>query len=239
MAFATEKQVIRMILGHEESKILQLATDYQSEMTDGVVQYNYETGEIFGAGFTTGTIENPANPFIEVFRLPQGEMGEIDCGCDDCPFRNEDARYPDWEKLYPESREECCMEAYIDVDFRDDWESNWREIVEEQIRDVFKDYLGDTLSKLNEIRIAISDIVAPYDYYNIRQDNWEMRVLDNLVDDALESGFSFDDCSEFDFLDAEVQHFIGTCEESENEYLRKAGCLIEAMRLDEALKCLS
>lgn len=227
-----------MILGYSNTEIVKKAVEYQSEITDGVVQYNYETGELFGAGFTTGETENPANPFIEIFRLPQGERGEIDCNCSECPFRDEDAQYPGWETLYPETHEECCVEAYIDVDFRDDWEENWEEIVEEEIRDVLSDYLGDTLSELNEIRIAISDIVAPYDYYNVRQNNWEMRVLDNLVDMALESGFSFDDCSEFDFLDAEVQHFIGICEESENKYLRKAGYLIEAMRLDEALKCL-
>lgn len=228
-----------MILGYTNDEIVKKAVECQSQITDGVTQYDYETGKLLSAGFTTGETENPANPVIEVFRLSQGERGEIDCNCDECPYRNEDAQYPGWETLYPETREECCIDAYIDVDFRDDWEENWREIVEEQIRDVLKDYLGNTLSKLNEIRIAISDIVAPYDYHNVRQEDWEMRVLDNLVDNALESGFSFDNCSEFDFLDAEIQHFIGICEDSENEYLEKAGCLIEGMRLNEALKCLT
>lgn len=226
-----------MILGYTNDKIVEKAVEYQSQMTDGVAQYNYETGEIIGAEFTTGETENPANPVIEVFRLSQGERGEIDYNCDECPYRDEDAQYPGWETLYPETREECCVDAYTDVDFQDDWESNWREIVEEQIRDVLKDHLGDTLSKLNEIRIAISDIVAPYNYYNVRQENWEIDVIDIYVDSAIESGFTLD-IEPLDYLDAEIQHFIGICEDSENEYLEKAGCLIRAMKLDEALELL-
>ena len=228
-----------MILGYTNEEIVKKAIEGYSQMTDGVAQYDYQNGKLLSAGFTTGETENPANPVIEVFRLSQGERGKIDYNCDECPYRNEDAQYPDWEKYYPETREECCIDAYIENNFDDDFENNFRESVEEQIRNVLLDYLGDTLSKLNEIRIAISDIVAPYNYYNVRQEDWEMRVLDNLVDNALELGFSFDDCSKFDFLDAEIQHFIGICEESENEYLEKAGCLIKAIKLDEALKCLS
>lgn len=78
-----------MILGHDESKIVKMAVSYQSEIADGVVQYNYKTGELCSASFTTGTVENPANPVIEVFRLSQGESGKIDYDCGECPYRCE------------------------------------------------------------------------------------------------------------------------------------------------------
>lgn len=227
-----------MIFGKQNSEIVQLAVANQSAIADGVVQYNYKTGELFGASFTTGTLENPNNPFIEVFRLPQGEMGEIDCNCNECPFRNEDVRYEGWEKLFPETRKECCMEAYIDNDFEDDFDDNFRESVEEQIRDVLSNHLGDTISKLNEIRIAISDRIASYDYFKVRTDNWEQNVLDTYVDSAFEDGFSTNGDPE-GYLDAEVQSLANVrFREDEVEFWSKVGNLIEDHDFDGALEML-
>ena len=228
-----------MILGNSEEQIVKKAVSCQSEIADGVVQYNYETGELCVASFTTGTVENPAIPVIEVFRLPQGERGEIDYDCNECPFRCESARYDGWEKLYPATSEECCMNAYIDNDFDDDFDDNYRESVESQIRDVLSDYIGDTLQKLDEIRIAISDIVAPYDYINVRQDNWYMNIMDSYVDNAMENGLNITETDAIGYLDAEVQ-YIGSVRFDENasETLQRVGCLVEDGKLDEALKLL-
>lgn len=201
-----------MIFGFSKEEIMSKAVECQSSMTDGVVQYNYEDGKLFGAGFTTGTLENPANPFIEVYRLPQGERGEFDCKCHengDCPFwiESEDdfcGGHFDEEMTdeYGDNRVTCCINSSLE-----DWdlEEEIKESIEEQVRDVISEYLGDTISKLNEIRIAISDIIASYDYFNVRQDDWEMRVLDSYVDDAVENGFVID-CEPADYLDAEVSY---------------------------------
>ena len=229
-----------MILGNKISKILKTATEYQSEMTDGVVQYDYETGKLFGAGFTTGTLENPANPFIEVYRLPQGERGEIDCKCyenDDCPFWDDYFGGHFDEDIVDEwgdTRIECCIGAFADdVD-----EEVIRESVEEQVRNILSEHLGGTISKLNEIRIAISDIKTPYRYVDVRAENWEMDVLDVYVDSAIEHGFRLD-IEPLDWLDAEVQNLANVrFSEDDVEFWGEVGCLIEDHNLDGALKML-
>lgn len=229
-----------MILGYEESKILRLATEYQSNMTDGVVQYNYETGKLYGAGFTTGTLENPANPVIEVFRLPQGEMGEIDMKCHEtgeCPFvtgfYDEEHR-----KLFPTTKIECCIDAYVDDGFEEYFDDYFKEDLESQIRDVLSDHLGKTISKLNDIRIAISDRVAPYDYFNVRQDDWEMRVLDFYVDSAMEDGFTLIEPT--DYLDSEICNLSGICENSTEdvEFWTQVANKISDYDFDGALEML-
>lgn len=225
-----------MILGKQESEIVSLAVQYQSAMTDGVVQYNYETDKIFGASFTTGTVENPNNPFIEVFRLRQGESGEIRYECGDCPF---ECGFSDDEErsLYPDSKKECCMDAYIDNDFDDDFEDNFKESLQEQIYDVLDDFLSVVLNKLDEIRIDVSDIIEPWNYLNVRQDNWKMRVIDSYVDSAIEWGFSID-CEPIGYVDAEVQYIAELLRTSQNETLQKVGSLVEDGDLDGALELL-
>lgn len=231
-----------MILGFQDEEIVKLAVDHQSEMTDGVVQYDYTTGEIYGASFSTGETENPENKVIEVFRLSQGERGVIDCRCDDCPFKNEEARYDGWEKEYPKTIEECCMETYIDNDFTEDFYDNYSEEVERQIREVLEDYLGETLDKLDDLRIEISDIITPHNYFKVRDDAWKMRVMDNYVDLALEDGFTTSASTPIGYLDAEVSH-ICTGEydcESNTDYEKVAGAiaLLSDGKLDDALESI-
>lgn len=215
-----------MILGYNEDQIVKMAVSCQSEITDGVVQYNYKTGKLCGASFTTGETENPANPVIEVFWLKQGEDGKIDYDCDECPHNNYDCRIS------------CCIDAYVDNYFDEDFENNFREHVESQIRDVLSDYIGETLSKLNDIRIAISDIIASYDYLSIRQDDWEMRVMDSYVDNALDNGLNITECTPIEYLDAEVVWISGIVDENRSETLNKVGNLVENGDLDGALKLL-
>lgn len=193
-----------MILGYTNTEIVKKAVENQSYMTDGVVQYNYVTGKVYGGAFTTGTIENPENPVIEIFRLPQGERGEIDCNCNECPFRYEDAQYPSWETLYPETREECCVEAYADDGFEEDFENNFKELVEEEIRDIINTHIGDELSKLNKIYLKYYELFENQQRYYQKyfNEDFEMDVIDELVDDALEDGFTLID--PLDWLDSKI-----------------------------------
>ena len=226
-----------------------MAVEFQSEITDGVVQYDYQNRELFGAGFTTGTVENPSNPFIEVFRLPQGERGEINCKCyenGDCPFwiESEDDYCgghfdEDITDECGNNRITCCIDAYIDVDFDRDFEDNFNESVEEQIRDVLSDHLGSTISKLNEIRIAISDRLSPYNYFEVRNDEWEMDILDCYVDYAVSNGFTTN-VEPREYLDAEIQHLVGLCEDrcDDTDYWNKVAKLIREHDFDGALEML-
>ena len=227
-----------MILGFDRNDIVKKAVSCQSEMTDGVVQYNYETGKLFGASFTTGTVENPANPFIEVFRLRQGEIKCYDCN--DCPYDDEEfinRMKKESPNLYT-SKEECCKDAYFDElleSFYDDFDDNFRDGVEMQIRDVLSDHLGDTISKLNEIRIELSDRFEPWNYVNVRQENWEMDVLDSYVDNAMENGFTTT-VSPRDWLDAEIESICFGLEE-DKEYVDFVHTLRDG-DFDGALKLL-
>lgn len=208
-----------MVLGYSNEEIVRKAVESQSSMTDGVVQYDYEDNKLFGAGFTTGTTENPENPFIEVFRLRQGEDGRIDCRCwesGDCPYWDDDigvfGGFDEDKIVDGRDCEDCCLEAYADDGFEEDWECNFKDGVEEQIRDVLSEHLSDAISKLNDIRIALSDRFEPWRYIDVRQDDWELRVLDYYVDAALEDGFTLD-VSPRDWLDGDIENICLTLEE--------------------------
>lgn len=216
------------ILGSNETKILEIAMAYQSDITDGVVQYNYSTGELCGGAFTTGTVENPKNLVIEVYRLPQGESGKIDFKCEDCFVKDDEISY-----------RHCCINAYIyDGYFEDDFEDNYRESVEMQIRDILHSHLSDTIGKLNEIRIGISDIVAPYNYSRVRNSDWEMRVLDSYVDTAMEDGFTL--VPPTDYLDGEIEEIALRCENSYEgiEFWSEFAYKMREKDLDGALEML-
>lgn len=209
-----------MILGKSEEEIIKLAIDNQSEMFDGVVQYNYKSDKLIGASFSTGTIENPANPYIEIFRLNQGKIEYYDCN--DCPYDDEEfinRMKKESPNLYT-SKEECCKDAYFDElleSFYDDFDNYFRDGVEIQIREVLSDHLESSISKLNEIRIELSDRFEPWNYVNVRQENWEMDILDFYVDNAIENGFTTT-VSPRDWLDAEIESICLGLEE-DNEYI--------------------
>lgn len=69
--------------------------NWQYGFCDGVVQMDMGDMSLHGASFTTGTLENPNNPFVEVYRIKQ--TSEFDL-CSDC--------------LYCEG---CNKEEYIEV----------------------------------------------------------------------------------------------------------------------------
>jgi hypothetical protein len=219
-----------MIFGNDESKIVKMAVSCQSEIADGVVQYNYETGELCSASFTTGTVENPANPVIEVFRLPQGEDGKIDYDCDECPHNNYDCRIS------------CCINAYVDNYFDDDFENNFKESVESQIRATLKKYLGEpkgTLATLNEIREMIIDHTEPHKYLDAVQDNWYYDVLDSYVDNAVENGFNITETDAIGYLDGEVEYLIGLTYNADTELMKTVRTLLEKRDIESAFDVLS
>ena len=236
------------ILGFSETEIVKKAVENQSASFDGVVQYNYETGELFGCSMSTGETENPSNPFIEVFRLKQGELGEYHFGinkdmCFGCDF------YDAHCKVYSEDdfREtvrckECCIDSYVDDDFEDDFENHFKDGLELQIMDILGGHLRQTIIKMNEIRVELSDILHPYSYFDVRQDNWCFNVLDSYIDLAMADGFTLVD--PISYLDAEMQYITdcATYGESNNSEEEKIlGDVAGALRqkdLDKALEIL-
>lgn len=225
-----------MIFGKDINEIVQKAVECHFDIADGVCQYDYSNDKIVGATFTTGTVENPANKVIELLRLSQGEDGELDCKCHengDCPFFKKGKFDEEMVDEYGDNHITCCINGVLqDWDLEDEIKEN----VEPVVRDILTNYLGETVSKLNEIRIAISDIVTPYNYMNVRNDNWETNVLDTYVDNAIENGFSIDGDPEA-WLDAEIQHLAGV-QYKDDPFWQKIGHLIENCKFHEVLELL-
>lgn len=102
----------------EATTVAQLAIEnHQCQFCDGVVQLDLENGELFGAPFTQGTIENPANPFIEIYRIKQTEDLSDICqfcsGYDEC-YKND-------ELIDKESFHDCVEDTVIEA-FREEFD---------------------------------------------------------------------------------------------------------------------
>ena len=215
-----------MILGYTNDEIVKLAVENQSTHFDGVVQYNYQNGKLYGCSMSQGESENPLNPVIEVFRLHQGERGSLECNCDNCEITDAD------------EHEECCMNAYIDYNFDEDFEYYFQESVERQIREVLNEYFGETLDKLEEIHLLCSDIAEPWKYTEHRvNNNYKTDILDVYTDSAIEYGFSTTETTPLGYLDSDVQSLINY-EYSDNETLQKVASLLKDEKLDDALEIL-
>lgn len=202
-----------MIFGKSEHEIVKLAVEYQSEMTDGVVQYDYESDELFGAGFTTGTVENPANKVIEVFRISQGENPIVFINDEECDGCDRYCKGISHDELR-ESQEciECCIDAYVEDGFDDDFE-DFKDGVEEQVRELVRDHISDALEKVDDVRIAIQDRIAPWDYVNNRMNNTFVDdCIDSYVDSAMENGFCLE-TEPLDWIDGEVEYLALLCED--------------------------
>lgn len=218
------------MFGVDNEKIVRLAFANQNEIFDGRVYLDYDTGKLIGVSMTPNTQPHPDDHLIEVYTLHAGERGVIDYHCEDCPYRY---GFSDEEErsCYPETKEECCLQAYIDNDFEDDYEDNYKEIVEERIRDIIEDLVGEELDKINEIRL---ELLEGQDYINAVNDYFVIETIDEIVDNVFENGFSVDD----DFLGAEVIHLAEIFEYSEDEKLRNLQGLIEDKRYEEILSIL-
>jgi hypothetical protein len=100
------------ILEEESDEVAKLAVDNQFVgFADGVVQLDMDSGEIFGAPFTQGTLENPENPFVEIYRLSQRFNPRDICNdCYGCTLLEGETE----EDVF----NDCLLEA-IKEDFRD------------------------------------------------------------------------------------------------------------------------
>lgn len=203
-----------MIFGFDKEKIVKLAVENHSYMADGVVQYDYKDHEIFGAPFTTGTVENPANPFIEIYRLPQGEYTEGVCNCYDCPYDDEEfikkmkeeLGSEEFNKLYP-GKEECCEDAAFDMLLEYFWDEIDEDYIRGEIRDIIDQQIGDKIDKLEAIYMRISEICDSTTLYQqkLSSCNFIMGVKDDLEDDFYEHGFS-ENFDENYILAGEIDH---------------------------------
>jgi len=246
---------IKMIFNTENSKILQLAVAGQSQMTDGCALWDADNGKMVTGSYTTGTIENPENHLIEIYRLPQGESGQIDCKCHengDCPFwiESEDDRcggHFDEEMVdeYGDNRINCCIQGCLE-DF--DFEEEVRESVEQQVRDLISQVISDDLQKLDKIRLEkyrIFNSVVQYEQ-ELMNNNYEMNVLDELVDMAIDSEFILVSAKEF--LSGDVDHIASYFDaivnddfnstSNEKALASKVANALYNYNLDEALELL-
>ena len=114
-----------------------------------------------------------------------------------------------------------------------------KEDVEFQIREVLSDHLSETISILNDIRIAISDIVAPYNYIKVRQEDWEMECLDKYVDFAIDCGFTTT-VSPTQYLDADIEHLALLCEDryENTQFWNEIASLLREYKFETVLEKL-
>ena len=229
-----------MIFNTSKTQIVRLALAGHSDMTDGCALYDADNGEMVTGSYTTGTVENPKNHLVEVFRISQGENPIVFINDDECDGCDRYCKGISHDELR-ESEEciECCIDAYIENGFDDDFE-DIKDGIEEQVRDLISEVVSDDLSKLNDIRIAISDRNGDaYDYVQVRaNDTYEMDVLDNLVDMAINSEFVLVESK--DFLEGERIHFSQLCDDRDEdvEFWAELQSKIDDFDLDGALELL-
>lgn len=217
------------MFGVDNEKIVRLAFENQSDIYEGRVYLDYEKDEIFGVSMPPNAQPHPDDHLIEIYTLYAGENNTIDYGCDECPFV---CGFDDEEErsAYPETKEECCLQAYIDNDFEDDYEDNYKEVVEERIRDVISDLIDEDLFKINEIRLEILD---GYEYINeLTNNNFVLDWYDELVDGVFDFGLA----TKEDLIQYIIDKVTYWWEYSEDEKLIQLKYLLEDRKYDEALE---
>lgn len=238
-----------MIFNLENSEIVQLAVENQNTHFDGVVQYDYESGKLFGCSMSTGETENPANPFIEVFRLHQGENVVLFVNheeCDGCDFYDAHHNTMTEDEMKATDRcIECCIDAYVENGFDDDFEP-FREGVERQVRDLISNVVSDDLDKLSNVRLEFFRHFAPARYNEeLFNNSFESDILDSLVESAIDSEFKLTSAEEF--LSGDADNIANLCDEialdtcrtdSERELASKVAELLRDFKYDEALEVL-
>lgn len=236
-----------MIFNTENSKILKLAVAGQSQMTDGCALYDADNGKMVTGSYTTETIENPENHLIEIYRLPQGERGQIDCKCHengDCPFFKDGEFDEEMVDEYGDTRIDCCIQGCIEYF---DLEEEVKESVEQQVRDLISEIVSDDLQKLDKIRLGKYRRFTSVVQYEqeLMNNNYEMNVLDELVDMAIDSEFILVSAKEF--LSGDVDNIAGyfdaiveDCKSTSDEkkLASKVASALYDYNLDEALELL-
>ena len=241
--------VISMIFNLDSTEIVKLAVENQSASFDGVVQYNYESGKLFGCSMSTGETENPANLFIEVFRLHKGENVVVFINseeCDGCDFYDAHHNTMTEDEMKATDRcIECCIDANIENGFEDGFEV-FKEGVERQVRDLISDVVFEDLETLSKIRLEFFRHFAPARYNEeLYNDSFESDVLDSLVEDAIDSEFRLLTAEEY--LSGDADNIANLCDEialdtcrtdSERELASKVAELLRDFKYDEALEVL-
>jgi len=204
-----------MIFNLDSTEIVKLAVENQNTHFDGVVQYNYESGKLFGCSMSTGETENPANPFIEVFRLHQGENVVLFVNheeCDGCDFYDAHHNTMTEDEMKATDRcIECCIDAYVENGFEDDFEP-FKEGIERQIRDLISDVVFEDLDKLSEVRLEYFRHFAPARYNEeLFNNSFESDVLDSLVEGAMDSEFKVLTAQEY--LSGDADNIANLCDE--------------------------
>ena len=237
------------IFNLDSTEIVKLAVENQSASFDGVVQYNYESGKLFGCSMSTGETENPANPFIEVFRLHKGENVVVFINseeCDGCDFYDAHHNTMTEDEMKATDRcIECCIDAYVENGFEDDFEP-FRDGVERQVRDLISNVVSDDLDKLSNVRLEFFRHFAPARYNEeLFNNSFESDVLDSLVESAIDSEFKLASAEEF--LSGDADNIANLCDEialdtcrtdSERELASKVAELLRDFKYDEALEVL-
>ena len=84
--------------------------NYIAGFCDGVVFLDLETGELYGSSMTQGTIKNPDEPAVEIYRLSKNfDPSDVCTGCAGCTL------------LENETEEDVFQECFIETvgeDFR-------------------------------------------------------------------------------------------------------------------------
>ena len=127
------KSKLNEIKYDEFGTVAELAiANHYPQFADGVVQLNLDSGELSGVPFTQGTLENPENPFVEIYRLSQRfDPQDICSDCNGCTLLE--------GEIEEEVFNDCLLEA-IEEDFISNFD-------EREISDCLE--IGET--KLNRI----------------------------------------------------------------------------------------
>lgn len=242
-----------MVLGYNAAEIIKLALDGQGPITDGCALYDYDEGKMVSGSYTSGTIENPENHLLEVYRISQGDYTD-GLECHECPYDDEEfmaKMKKECPELYP-GREECCKEVWFDNAcecFCDDFYDNDEEMsLRQEIRDIISDHISDDLHKLHDIHIKRYELFASVTAYQnaIFNDHYEINILDALEDEFFENGFKIDDLNNCLSGDIDFEHVYWGVLADYDEHITDAERELAAnvadklldMDLDGALKLL-
>ena len=95
------------------SEIAELAyKNYNVQFADGVVQWDYKDKELYGASFTTGTLENPENPVIELYRIKS--TSELDTDEDGAIAEIEEELNDNWDEIRENLFSELPENVFLD-----------------------------------------------------------------------------------------------------------------------------
>lgn len=179
-----------MVLGIENEKIVKLAVESSGDIVNGYCIYDCEEenekSKVRGLYLFNNEHLHPDVDKHYIYLLGVQQNTDFDMQCYDCNFNDNQWVDPEYK-----NKEECCMACWIEERVENFDDEN-REDIELQIREIISDIVSEDLDKLNTIRLGIykkfySTTQYEQELYN---NNYEMNVLDELVDNAYDGGLS-------------------------------------------------